>query len=156
MRNFWRRRRRRNTSSRHTMLPAIEPATRMICLELATSAVMRAPSLSLRGGVGEGGWGGDTGGGGGGRGGNFGSETATTSCVGLMTRRVESCAATRSAVRLLERACASVLLLDCTTTVIRASTVTSNEAVAVTFIGSCRGAVESVIPEIMRTTRTSA
>eukprot|EP00964_Phaeocystis_antarctica_P162373 scaffold136532_cov78-Phaeocystis_antarctica.AAC.1 len=119
---------------------------------------MRSPSLSLRGGVGEGGCGcgGDKGSGGGGLGGNIGSETATTSCVGLMPRSVESCAATLSAVRLLERACAPALSPDCTTTVIRASIATRNEEVAVTFVGSGTAAVDRVVSEIVRTTRTSA
>ena len=56
--------------------------------------------------------------------------------LGLMPRSVESCAATLSAVRLLERACAPALSPDCTTTVIRASIATIDEEVAVTFVGS--------------------
>ena len=142
-----------------TVPPAIEPAIRTISSKFATSAVTFDSSPSLSGGVGEGaaGSGGDEGsaGGGLGLGGNIGSETATTSCVALTPRSVESCNATLSAVRLFERACALAPPPGCTT-VIRALTATRDVKVAVTFVGSGGASVDSVAPAIVRTICTSA
>ena len=94
------------------------------------------------GGGGEGGCGGDAGGG---IGGNMGLETDTTSCVAFRPRSAEICPATLSALRLFASVCASAAPPDWTT-VIRASTASSEVEMAVMEVGSGTAAVEGVVP----------